>query len=365
MDSPQWGSYVVRKEKIKRRHSSNPVENVPLWGSHVVQEASSDVSLVSPTSSEDEEPVCSKTSTNRKRRNKASEIRARQSVIHAQLPKNFRAPRELTQREQLLWLQRNRTILYWVKCSNKQCHKWRLLKYIVDPNDIADEWVCSMNQDEEHNTCGSPQIQPFCLRELIDIRYNIGSIVMAKLPGYPWWPAMIDDDPEFGKFYWLNAQETKTEYYHVIFFDKEIERYWQKIEAVLPFNEITISMYDTLKKQYKKRLTENIALAKSALKMDIAERLEKFSFVSNFLGPIYSYKHNIADFIKAKNLPPYCDTDDEGEEEVEVEKNQISLQVKDKNDSVDLITFISESSSDSEETSSDSEEPSSDSEEPS
>lgn len=70
--------------------------------------------------------------------------------------------------------------------------------------------------DEEHNTCGSPQIQPFCLRELIDIRYNIGSIVMAKLPGYPWWPAMIDDDPEFGKFYWLNAQETKTVSHFII-----------------------------------------------------------------------------------------------------------------------------------------------------
>lgn len=39
---------------------------------------------------------------------------------------------------------------------------------------------------------------------------------MAKLPGYPWWPAMIDDDPEFGKFYWLNAQETKTVSHFII-----------------------------------------------------------------------------------------------------------------------------------------------------
>lgn len=35
-------------------------------------------------------------------------------------------------------------------------------------------------------------------------KYSPGSLVWAKLSGYPWWPAMVEDDPDLEQFYWLN-----------------------------------------------------------------------------------------------------------------------------------------------------------------
>lgn len=36
----------------------------------------------------------------------------------------------------------------------------------------------------------------------MDNAYTAGSVVWGKVSGYPWWPAMIDDDPEISCFYW-------------------------------------------------------------------------------------------------------------------------------------------------------------------
>ena len=33
----------------------------------------------------------------------------------------------------------------WAQCSLPICNKWRYLKTKVDPNDIPERWVCSMN----------------------------------------------------------------------------------------------------------------------------------------------------------------------------------------------------------------------------
>lgn len=41
--------------------------------------------------------------------------------------------------------------------------------------------------------------------DLIHSEYSAGSLVWARLPGWPWWPAMVDDCPDTEQFYWLDG----------------------------------------------------------------------------------------------------------------------------------------------------------------
>jgi len=64
-----------------------------------------------------------------------------------------------------------------------------------------------MPSDKTHNSCAAPEKPPTPLEEedLIHNIYTAGSIVWGRLAGYPWWPAMVDDDPDIEQYYWLNS----------------------------------------------------------------------------------------------------------------------------------------------------------------
>ncbi|KAL8574870.1 hypothetical protein ACOMHN_044892 [Nucella lapillus] len=83
----------------------------------------------------------------------------------------------------------------WVQCEDSQCQKWRYLPDIHDPIELAPRWVCAMNADEECNSCDAPQ-QEYDESDHIFTRYTLGSLVWAKMDGFPWWPAMVDTDPD-------------------------------------------------------------------------------------------------------------------------------------------------------------------------
>lgn len=40
-------------------------------------------------------------------------------------------------------------------------------------------------------------------KDLIENKYNAGSLVWGRVDGYPWWPAIVDDCPEALRFYEL------------------------------------------------------------------------------------------------------------------------------------------------------------------
>lgn len=44
---------------------------------------------------------------------------------------------------------------------------------------------------------------------IIEGVYNAGSIVWAKMTGYPWWPAIVDDDPDVEQYFWVEAYSDK------------------------------------------------------------------------------------------------------------------------------------------------------------
>lgn len=41
--------------------------------------------------------------------------------------------------------------------------------------------------------------------DLIHAEYSCGSLVWARLAGWPWWPAMVDDCPDVEQYYWLDG----------------------------------------------------------------------------------------------------------------------------------------------------------------
>ncbi|CAH2073536.1 unnamed protein product, partial [Iphiclides podalirius] len=114
-------------------------------------------------------------------------------------------PCGLTHRERLVWLQKRRTSGLWAQCDS--CNRWRYLPQVVDRYELPLKWHCRMNPDTNLADCSSPEV-PIDLRDeedLIHSRFTAGSIVWARLPGWPWWPAMVDDCPDTEQFYWLDG----------------------------------------------------------------------------------------------------------------------------------------------------------------
>lgn len=62
-----------------------------------------------------------------------------------------------------------------------------------------------MITDTKYNDCQCEE-QKVSAEEEADMIYNqftAGSLVWARVDGYPWWPAMVDDDPDLEQYYWL------------------------------------------------------------------------------------------------------------------------------------------------------------------
>lgn len=61
--------------------------------------------------------------------------------------------------------------------------------------------------DKEFASCSVPEA-PLRLHDeedLIHSEYAAGSLVWARLTGWPWWPAMVDDCPDTEQYYWLDG----------------------------------------------------------------------------------------------------------------------------------------------------------------
>ncbi|XP_048475998.1 uncharacterized protein LOC109935863 [Rhincodon typus] len=90
----------------------------------------------------------------------------------------------------------------WVQCSEEKCGKWRRLDDSVDPATLPDDWVCSQNPDPLYNMCDLPEeVWDGRENDIIYAELVPGSIVWAKQLGYPWWPGMVEHDPQTGKYF--------------------------------------------------------------------------------------------------------------------------------------------------------------------
>uniref|UniRef100_A0A1X7U7J3 CW-type domain-containing protein n=1 Tax=Amphimedon queenslandica TaxID=400682 RepID=A0A1X7U7J3_AMPQE len=92
----------------------------------------------------------------------------------------------------------------WVQCDNPDCLKWRFLINVKDPMDLPDKWYCDMNKDSKYNSCIIEEEKWSSLdtdEVYVYSPYTPGSLLLAKLEGYPWWPGIIEADPDTDTYY--------------------------------------------------------------------------------------------------------------------------------------------------------------------
>ena len=78
----------------------------------------------------------------------------------------------------------------YVQCCREECKKWRFLTEFEDPAQVPEYWECSMNQDLAANQClvGGEEEEDV---DFVNVLFTCGSVVWARVKGYPWWPAII------------------------------------------------------------------------------------------------------------------------------------------------------------------------------
>jgi len=173
-------------------------------------------------------------------------------------------------------------------CSKVECGKWRYLS-VKDPCLVEDEWECKDNPDRRYGECSAPEQwwDQGLKNKFVENRFTVGSIVWARMEGWPAWPAMVDDDPETGEFFWTGLRggewELKPTYYHVVFFDakdKSVSRAWvpdRRMERMV--------VGDKMKGQWNARLAGAIEMAKQAGREDLDTRRKKYCLATRFRGP--------------------------------------------------------------------------------
>ncbi|GFU20480.1 zinc finger CW-type PWWP domain protein 1 [Nephila pilipes] len=90
----------------------------------------------------------------------------------------------------------------WIECI--ECKKWRKDFHYSESHEVPESWCCSMLNLEngKKGSCDDPEEET----EEEYLEYCPGSVVWAKLDGYPWWPAMVDENPDVEEFVWKEGK---------------------------------------------------------------------------------------------------------------------------------------------------------------
>uniref|UniRef100_A0A8C0KMT1 Zinc finger CW-type and PWWP domain containing 1 n=1 Tax=Canis lupus dingo TaxID=286419 RepID=A0A8C0KMT1_CANLU len=134
--------------------------------------------------------------------------------------------------------------LVWVQCSSPNCEKWRRLCGNIDPSVLPDDWSCDQNTDLKYNHCDIPE-ESWTGRES-DVAYASyipGSIIWAKQYGYPWWPGMVESDPDLGEYFLFASHlDSLPSKYHVTFFGETVSRAWIPVNMLKNFQELSLEL---------------------------------------------------------------------------------------------------------------------------
>nr|XP_051703706.1 zinc finger CW-type PWWP domain protein 1 isoform X20 [Oryctolagus cuniculus] len=189
--------------------------------------------------------------------------------------------------------------LVWVQCSSPNCEKWRRLHGNIDPSVLPDNWSCDQNTDLKYNSCDIPEeTWTGCESEVAYATYIPGSIIWAKQYGYPWWPGMIESDPDLGEYFLFASQlDSLPSKYHVTFFGETVSRAWIPVNMLKNFQELSLELAGV-------------------------ERVNLFGFQSRYNGSDSSGEGK--DLRPSESNSPESCLEKEGEEESEIEEESES-----------------------------------------
>ncbi|XP_022356817.1 zinc finger CW-type PWWP domain protein 1 [Enhydra lutris kenyoni] len=179
--------------------------------------------------------------------------------------------------------------LVWVQCSFPNCEKWRRLCGNIDPSVLPDNWSCDQNTDSRYNRCDIPE-ESWTGRES-DVAYASyipGSIIWAKQYGYPWWPGMVESDPDLGEYFLFASHlDSLPSKYHVTFFGETVSRAWIPVNMLKNFQELSLELAGMKKcrnKDCNQKLGAALSMAQEAEQISIQERVNLFGFRSRYNG---------------------------------------------------------------------------------
>ncbi|XP_053500396.1 zinc finger CW-type PWWP domain protein 1-like isoform X1 [Ictalurus furcatus] len=171
----------------------------------------------------------------------------------------------------------------WVQCSKPECGKWRRLSDGVDPSVLPDDWSCKNNTDPAFSSCFAPEEKSSVPDEEMFF-YSLvpGSLVWAQQSGYPWWPAIVERDPNTEEYLEFRTESDLTPYRcHVTYFGEPVSRAWVICSRVRFYADLS---EDQFLSEVDKGLKDAIYMAKEALKLSLKERLVKFGFHSRYVS---------------------------------------------------------------------------------
>ncbi|XP_062036865.1 zinc finger CW-type PWWP domain protein 1 isoform X9 [Lepus europaeus] len=217
--------------------------------------------------------------------------------------------------------------LVWVQCSSSNCEKWRRLHGNIDPSVLPDNWSCDQNTDSKYNSCDIPEeTWTGCESEVAYATYIPGSIIWAKQYGYPWWPGMIESDPDLGEYFLFASQlDSLPSKYHVTFFGETVSRAWIPVNMLKNFQELSLELAGVKKcrnKDCSQKLEAALMMAQQAEQIGIQERVNLFGFQSRYNGSDSSGEGK--DLRPSESNSPESCLEKDGEEESEIEEESES-----------------------------------------
>ncbi|XP_060750057.1 zinc finger CW-type PWWP domain protein 1-like isoform X1 [Tachysurus vachellii] len=170
----------------------------------------------------------------------------------------------------------------WVQCSKPECGKWRRLSDGVDPSVLPDDWTCQNNTDGTFSSCSAPEETSSAPEEEMFF-YSLvpGSLVWAQQSGYPWWPAIVERDPNTEEYLEFFSESDLIPYKcHVTYFGEPVTRAWVSCNKVREYADLSEDKFLHLEKSLK----DSICMAKEALHLSLKERLVKFGFRMRYVS---------------------------------------------------------------------------------
>ncbi|KER23367.1 hypothetical protein T265_08741 [Opisthorchis viverrini] len=172
----------------------------------------------------------------------------------------------------------------WVECV--RCNKWRFLDQVLDPSMLDEAWHCGLQpkyldgKQEVEDPCGELQVELEDVREgkYVFTKFTAGSLVWAKLDGYPEWPAMVDCDSS-GQYAEYDEATGEVFRYYIVFIDpKGTTRQKVRESRLRKFNLSAESQPRTVSNRYRTRLEKAVREAERAMKMSLEDRIFTYGY---------------------------------------------------------------------------------------
>ncbi|CAH8497890.1 unnamed protein product [Heterobilharzia americana] len=179
----------------------------------------------------------------------------------------------------------------WVECSF--CSKWRYLPNVHDPSQLESSWYCALNPKYSritphdsysnkyiHNPCEEPEDFSAVRQEddFIFGHFSVGSVVWAKIQGYPYWPAMVYYSSQ-GKYAEFDSNSKEVTHYNVVFLDPSCSTMSRvtssRVHKFTTFDEMDLNK---VPKRFWRRLRAAGQEAEDALLLSVKDRIAAYGY---------------------------------------------------------------------------------------